>query len=206
MRTLLEQVAGTPSPSPAVNPQTADVILARAQAGTCAGCHQLSPGDVVREIPNQADVVWPEVVGGRLVPAGGFVHVREDRMLSPALEDSFLPVRRYILGHHLCPPPEAAVRPLPLLRQRLTRPWRSRTCLRPQCRRHALRRRHCRGLRRRAARAPPRARQQLRRTSSPRAAEAIGQLDPVAREALRQKVHGRSPKRAATSRLARRLR
>jgi hypothetical protein len=112
MRTLLEQVGATPSPSPAVNPQTADVILARAQAGTCAGCHQLSPGDVVREIPNQADVVWPEVVKDTTSPpfpnSEGFVHVREDRVLSPALENSFLPVRRYILGRHLCPPPEEA--------------------------------------------------------------------------------------------------
>jgi hypothetical protein len=109
MRTLLEQVGGTPSPSPTVIPQTADVILARAQAGTCAGCHQLSPGATVREIPNQADVVWPDVVGETTPPpfpfSGGFVHVREDRLLSPALENSFLPVRRYILGHHLCPPP-----------------------------------------------------------------------------------------------------
>jgi hypothetical protein len=114
MRTLLEQVAGTPSPSPAVNPQTADVLLARAQAGTCAGCHQIStvpppgagvPGAVVRiDAAGAPEVRWPDVA------ADGFVHVREaDRMLSPALEDHFLPVRRYILGHHLCPPPAPAV-------------------------------------------------------------------------------------------------
>jgi hypothetical protein len=93
LHTVLDQVGATTSPFPAVNPQTADVILARAQAGTCAGCHMTSPNEVVREIPNEPDVVWPEVA------AGGFVHVREaDRMLSPALENHFLPVRRYILG------------------------------------------------------------------------------------------------------------
>jgi hypothetical protein len=41
--------------------------------------------------------------------SSGFVHVREDRKLSAALEDHFLPVRRYILGRHLCLPPEALV-------------------------------------------------------------------------------------------------
>ena len=106
MRTLLEQVGGTPSPFPTVNPQTADVILARAQAGTCAGCHQLSPGDVVRENGDGTVVNWPAV-------AGAFVHVGEDRVLSPALEESFLPFRRYVLGHHLCPPPAPAVAAAP---------------------------------------------------------------------------------------------
>jgi hypothetical protein len=58
---------------------------------------------VVREIPNQADVVWPKVVDDPSGPGRFFVHVREDRLLSPALEDHFLPVRRYILGRHFCP-------------------------------------------------------------------------------------------------------
>src|SRR5262249_17793707 len=30
------------------------------------------------------------------------VHVNEDRSLSPALQDSFLPFRRYVLARHLC--------------------------------------------------------------------------------------------------------
>jgi hypothetical protein len=93
-RTLLDHVAAMPSPE--VNTQTTTVILNRAQAVTCAGCHMTSPKSVVRENPNGTDVVWPDTLG--------FVHVQEeDRLLSPALEGHFLPVRRYILGQHLCP-------------------------------------------------------------------------------------------------------
>jgi hypothetical protein len=51
------------------------------------------------------EVTWPAVVDNTDPPAGaGFVHVREDRLLSPALETTFLPFRRYVLGRHLCLP------------------------------------------------------------------------------------------------------
>lgn len=181
LRTVLEEVGATTSPSPAVNPQTAAVILARAQAGTCAGCHMTSPNDVIREIPNEADVVWPDVA------AGGFVHVREaDRMLSPALEDHFLPVRRYILGRHLCPAAPAD-EPVALLA-----PEAGPVVGVPAVRSGAMRfvdavvadfvtTRAPSGVARAPA-APADEQPAL-------AAAAIGQLDPVARDALRQKVH-----------------
>ena len=58
-------------------------------------------------------VRWPDVA------AGGFVHVLEPtRALSPALENAFLPVRRYVLGRYLCEtlaaPPAPAPEPLPV--------------------------------------------------------------------------------------------
>jgi hypothetical protein len=195
MRSVLEQVGAIPSPE--VNPQTAEVIIARAQAGTCAGCHELSPGDVVREIPNQADVLWPDVVkdttSSPFPNSEGFVHVREtDRMLSPALEESFLPFRRYVLGHHLCPPPEppapavaalggfaeadaalAALEDVPAPRSpgvmRFVDAIVADFVAAPT----------------EAAGAPADAMDE----QPARAAEAIAQLDPVAREALRQRVH-----------------
>lgn len=99
LRTILGHLTSLPSQD--LSPQTADVFLARAQAGTCAGCHMLSasPNVVVRINPDSPDVLWPDVA------IGGFVHVLEsDRSLSPALEDDFLPFRRYVMGRHLCPP------------------------------------------------------------------------------------------------------
>jgi hypothetical protein len=187
MRTLLEQVGGTPSPFPAVNPQTADVILARAQAGTCAGCHQISPGEVVREVPNQVDVVWPDVVEDPNPTRSGFVHVREDRVLSPALEDHFLPVRRYILGRHLCPeePPTGAS-------VALLAPAAGPVAGAPLDRSGAMRFVDAMVADFVATRAPSGV------AGAPAAAAdeqpalamaAIGELDPVARDALRQKVH-----------------
>jgi hypothetical protein len=196
MRSLLEQVGATPSPFPAVNPQTAEVILARAQAGTCAGCHQLSPGTTVREIPNQADVVWPEVVkdttSSPFPNSEGFVHVREDRVLSPALEESFLPFRRYVLGHHLCPPPEA---PAPVVAAvgGLTEADAALAALEeaPAPRSPGVMRfvdaivADFAAAPTEAAGAPAAATAE----QPARAAEAIAQLDPVAREVLRQTVH-----------------
>ena len=85
--------------------QEADVILARAEAGTCSGCHQSSPRDgvtpnaaIIRVKPDGSIVRWPDVVPKN----GGFVHVHEDGTLSVALEEHFLPTRRLILGSHLC--------------------------------------------------------------------------------------------------------
>jgi hypothetical protein len=48
------------------------------------------------------EVNWPAVVNDPNPPGAFFVHVREDRLLSPALETTFLPFRRYVLGRHLC--------------------------------------------------------------------------------------------------------
>ncbi|HEX6014689.1 MAG TPA: hypothetical protein VFY87_23430 [Geminicoccaceae bacterium] len=107
MRTVLGQLAAIPTTN--VNMQTADVILNRAQAGTCAGCHQTAVNLTVRGNPDGSAVLWPAV-------HGAFVHVDETtRELSPALETSFLPFRRYVLGRHLCkdagPAVVAAVEP-----------------------------------------------------------------------------------------------
>jgi hypothetical protein len=95
LKNVLAQMGAASRPH--VGPQTEKEILNRAQAGTCAGCHMLSPGEVVRQDPSGTTVNWPPVADG------GFVHVREDRVLSGALEESFLPFRRYVLGRHLCP-------------------------------------------------------------------------------------------------------
>lgn len=97
-------------------PQTVEVLLNRAEAGTCAGCHQTAAREGVDFVPSvvkiKADgstVLWPDVVAG----GPGFVHVDEGRRLSVALEDHFLPVRRYLMGISLCKtlpaPPAAAV-------------------------------------------------------------------------------------------------
>jgi hypothetical protein len=101
LRTMLGQLSAAPSVFLA--PQTAEVFLSRAQAGTCAGCHMLSPGAVVRiDATGAPEVNWPAVVDDPNPPGPFFVHVREDRLLSPALETAFLPFRRYVLGRHLC--------------------------------------------------------------------------------------------------------
>lgn len=183
MRMLLEQVGNTSSPE--VNPQTADVVLARAQAGTCAGCHMLSPGEVVRvDATGAAAVSWPDVA------MGGFVHVREaDRQLSPALEDNFLPVRRYILGRHLCPevaPTPSAVAALEAdAALALEEAPAARTAA-------AMRFVDAIVSNFVATRAPGGAAGAPAAAGDERAALAapeIDQLDPVTRGALRQKVH-----------------
>ncbi len=95
LRTMLDQLSK--QPTPILNPQTGEIILNRAQASTCAGCHMTSPGKTVRQNLDTSAVQWPDVV------TGGFVHVHEaTRELSPALETSFLPFRRYLMGRHLC--------------------------------------------------------------------------------------------------------
>jgi hypothetical protein len=182
LRTLLDQVGAATSPSPAVNPQTANVLLARAQAATCAGCHMTAPTEVIRQTPNQTDVVWPDVA------AGGFVHVREaDRMLSPALENHFLPVRRYILGRHLCPAAPPAEPTVALLA-----PEAGPVVGVPVDRSGAMRFVDAMVADFVATRAPSGVAGAPAAPADEQpvlAAAAIGQLDPVARDALRQKVH-----------------
>jgi hypothetical protein len=191
MRALLEQVGATPSPFPTVNPQTADVILARAQAGTCAGCHQLSPTATVREIPNQADVVWPDVVkDGTSSPfpfSEGFVHVREDRVLSPALEESFLPFRRYVLGHHLCPPPEAPAVASAEVEAEAEAALAFEEV--PEARSAASMRFVDTIVADFLATTAPGAAPAALAAAADEQAAAIGQLSPVAQDALRQRVH-----------------
>lgn len=75
---------------------TSDHVLNRAGALSCGGCHQFSAGKAIA--PN---VTWP-------APApGGFVHITESHVLSPALENHFLPGRREKLENFLAPPATA---------------------------------------------------------------------------------------------------
>ncbi|MCA0997670.1 hypothetical protein [Alloyangia pacifica] len=86
--------------------QTGAVLLNRAGAASCQGCHETSVGTTIRAGGGD-DVVWPAV-------AGRFVHVSEaDRSLSPALENAFLPFRRYVMGRHLCTELQATEDPVP---------------------------------------------------------------------------------------------
>ncbi|MBA5805640.1 MULTISPECIES: hypothetical protein [Rhizobium] len=61
---------------------TPEHILARAEALSCAGCHNLTQG---KEIAPQADIKWPNALA--------FTHINEKAELSEALVNSFLPAR-----------------------------------------------------------------------------------------------------------------
>ncbi|MES2666514.1 MAG: hypothetical protein V4712_10470 [Pseudomonadota bacterium] len=118
--TALLQAAGQTIDSD-VPSQSGQVLLNRARAATCGGCHMTAArsnaghftgaGVIVRENADASVVRWPDV------HSGGFVHVNEpDRALSAALTDSFLPFRRYVMGRHLCadlPPPAAPDEDMP---------------------------------------------------------------------------------------------
>lgn len=119
---LLDQVGAVPTPD--VNAQSGQTLLNRARAVTCGGCHMTAarstggffgpPGVIVRENADATVVRWPDI------HADGFVHVSENsRGLSPALEQAFLPTRRYVMGRYLCetlaaaPVPEPEPEPVP---------------------------------------------------------------------------------------------
>ena len=79
------------------SPLTPNAIVARAQALSCAGCHQLSNGDNLG-----GGIIWPSSLG--------FTHVGEFTepgpegsrfQLSPALTGTFLPHRKTILERFL---------------------------------------------------------------------------------------------------------
>jgi hypothetical protein len=102
--TLLDALMGGLEPDPALR-LSAEEILHRAGGASCGGCHNTTPGDVIGREPEDGgqQIVWPGVV------PPGFVHASEDRVLSPALENHFLPFRAQALRHHLCadlPEPE----------------------------------------------------------------------------------------------------
>ena len=119
-REMLTLLLSRPS---GLNEQTEQILLNRAEAGTCSGCHQTSPRNgtgfepaLVKIKLDGTEVHWPDVVPG----GPGFVHVDESRRLSVALEKHFLPVRHYMMGRHLCknlpkavlpPPPPGTVAP-----------------------------------------------------------------------------------------------
>ena len=74
------------TPVPPACGLTAGHVLARAGTISCGGCHQFS---ATREIA--PGVPWPALA------TGGFVHVRENGELSPALLNHLLPARHDIL-------------------------------------------------------------------------------------------------------------
>jgi hypothetical protein len=115
MLTALLDAAGQSSGT-AIPGQSGQTILNRARAVTCGGCHMTAArsnpghftglGVVIRENADSTVVRWPDV------HSGGFVHVNEpDRALSAALEDQFLPFRRYLMGRHLCADLQPATTP-----------------------------------------------------------------------------------------------
>lgn len=117
LRGLLD-AAGAALGTATIPGQSGQTILNRATAMTCGGCHMTAsrsapghfgaPGAVIRENADASVVRWPDV------HPGGFVHVNEaDRALSAALEDEFLPFRRYLMGRHLCADLDAGGAPEP---------------------------------------------------------------------------------------------
>ncbi|GAA3099924.1 hypothetical protein GCM10010520_51650 [Rhizobium viscosum] len=104
------------SANPFVGAQSGEVLLNRARAATCAGCHMTAarpasggfagPGVVVLERQDGSVLRWPDV------DPGGFVQVSETRALSPTLTDAFLPFRRYVLSRYLCKAPEPSPPPV----------------------------------------------------------------------------------------------
>ena len=74
------------------SPLTATNVADRATTQSCGGCHQLSNG-VNLNPPALPALRWPS--------SNGFVHVDEQRNLSPALLGTFLPARKTILENFL---------------------------------------------------------------------------------------------------------
>lgn len=75
----------------------ADQVLSRFDAMSCGGCHATSNGRAVAH-----NVVWPS--------SNGFVHVTEERVLSPALHNVFLPFRACAFDQLLALPQEPSTR------------------------------------------------------------------------------------------------
>ena len=86
---------------------SADDIVARAQTQSCAGCHRLS-----NNAPLGGGLIWP--------PSLGFTHVSERDIdlevvagvtrykISPALETTLLPRRKFVLDDYINNPPPNA--------------------------------------------------------------------------------------------------
>ena len=74
---------------------TQEHVLNRAGALSCGGCHQFTAGQ-----PVAPKVTWPR--------SAGFVHITEQSVVSPALEDNFLPGRRAKLEEFLAEAPAVA--------------------------------------------------------------------------------------------------
>ncbi len=85
------------------NNLTDSIVLNRANAATCAGCHQTAVGSTIFKKADGTELVWPD--------SGGFVHVDDIGLsgrppamtsLSPALNSCFLPQRDAISVKGAC--------------------------------------------------------------------------------------------------------
>jgi len=74
---------------------TAEVVLNRANALTCGGCHYSAIGDQVGVDGNDAPVMWPAAA------PGGFVHINENGEISDLLATYWLPDRLAKLNTYL---------------------------------------------------------------------------------------------------------
>lgn len=74
---------------------TAEIVLNRANALTCGGCHYSAIGDQVGVDSNGNPVTWPEAA------PGGFVHINEKGEISELLEVYWLPDRLAKLNTYL---------------------------------------------------------------------------------------------------------
>lgn len=92
-KTLVEILAaGLQTGQP--NPLSADHLADRAGASTCGGCHEFSNDRVMGKTTAGTDLTWPRSLR--------FVHNDENRGLSKALTDVFLPTRAQLLRIQLC--------------------------------------------------------------------------------------------------------
>lgn len=104
--TLVTQMLGQLGAAATANvgAQSGEIILNRARASSCGGCHQTAPratgfglpGATVLKRQDGSVLQWPDIA------PGFFVHVTESRQLSPSLTEAFLPFRRYVLSRYLC--------------------------------------------------------------------------------------------------------
>jgi hypothetical protein len=92
MKEISESVASLASACPPSDPLTAESILARATAQTCAGCHAIEP-PTPEGTPIGCGLTWPRSLGG--------AHIDELGALSPALSDVFLPRRAEVMTTYL---------------------------------------------------------------------------------------------------------
>jgi hypothetical protein len=80
---------------------TAEIVLNRANALTCGGCHFSTVGDPIGTDSNDDPVMWPDTA------PGGFLHINEDREISELLATYWLPDRLTKLNTYLATPPPA---------------------------------------------------------------------------------------------------
>ncbi|ROR97900.1 hypothetical protein EDC56_3569 [Sinobacterium caligoides] len=78
---------------------TREMVINRANAMTCQGCHMTALAQYVAP-----GLTWP------LMGPGGFVQIseRENGALSTALKDQFLPARKGVMENFICNPPAVA--------------------------------------------------------------------------------------------------